>query len=82
MIRAESERRSPARRSPYVILMVPLLVESGGYRERVDRIAVVDCAEATQIARVMSRNGLPGPKSSASWRRRRRAPSAWRRPTT
>ena len=39
--------------------MVPLLVESGSYRERVNRVAVVDCREATQIARVMSRNGLP-----------------------
>jgi dephospho-CoA kinase len=45
--------------SPYAILMVPLLVESGDYRKRVERIAVVDCAEATQIARVMNRNGLP-----------------------
>ena len=61
MIRAESERQvaTGAARAPYVILMVPLLVESGDYRKRVDRIAVVDCAEATQIARVMSRNNLP-----------------------
>jgi len=47
-----------AARSPYAILMVPLLVEAGSYRKRVNRIAVVDCAEATQIARVMRRNGL------------------------
>ena len=60
MIRAESERLLAAddARPPYAILMVPLLVESGDYRKRVDRVAVVDCAEATQIARVMSRNGL------------------------
>jgi len=59
MIREESERRLAAGAgAPYAILMVPLLVESGNYRQRVDRIAVVDCAEATQIARVMSRNGL------------------------
>jgi dephospho-CoA kinase len=60
MIRSESERRvtAGALHAPYVILMVPLLVESGDYRTRVDRIAVVDCAEATQIARVMSRNKL------------------------
>ena len=62
MIRRESERllAADAARSPYAILMVPLLIEAGSYRERVDRIAVVDCAEATQIARVMSRNGLTG----------------------
>jgi len=59
LIRAEGERRIAAAASPYVILMVPLLVESGSYRERVNRVAVVDCREATQIARVMSRNGLP-----------------------
>ena len=60
MIRAESERQllASAAGSPYAILMVPLLVESGDYRKRVQRIAVVDCAEATQVARVVSRNGL------------------------
>lgn len=62
LISAESERQLRAATagsgSPYAILMVPLLIESGDYRKRVDRIAVVDCAVATQIARVMSRNGL------------------------
>lgn len=60
MIRSESECQvaTGAARAAYVILMVPLLVESGDYRKRVNRVAVVDCAEATQIARVMSRNKL------------------------
>lgn len=58
MIRTESDRRVAAADSPYVILMVPLLVESGNYRERCQRIAVVDCTVDTQIARVMARNGL------------------------
>jgi dephospho-CoA kinase len=60
LIRAESERRlaENSAGSPYAILMVPLLIEAGNYRERVNRIAVVDCAEATQVARVMKRNGL------------------------
>ena len=44
--------------APYVILMVPLLVETGAYREQTQRIAVVDCATETQIRRVMARNGL------------------------
>lgn len=57
-IRVESERRVAGADSPYAILMVPLLVESGSYRERVNRVAVVDCREETQIARVMQRNGL------------------------
>ena len=59
LIRAETERQVAARGdAPYVMLVIPLLVESGTYRERVDRIAVVDCPEETQIARVMARSGL------------------------
>lgn len=60
LIRSESERQlaAAAERAPYAIFMVPLLVESGDYRTRVDRVLVVDCSEATQIARVMRRNGL------------------------
>ncbi|HWW71762.1 MAG TPA: dephospho-CoA kinase [Duganella sp.] len=38
---------------------MPLLVESGAWRERVARILVVDCREEVQIARVMARNNLP-----------------------
>ena len=62
MIRSESERRLASADSPYAILMVPLLVESGDYRKRVDRVAVVDCREQTQIDRVMQRNGLSRPE--------------------
>ena len=40
------------------MLVVPLLLESGAYRERVDRILVVDCDEDVQIARVTARSGL------------------------
>ena len=43
---------------PYAVLVVPLLIESQHYRQRVDRICVVDCPEEQQIARVMSRSGL------------------------
>jgi len=39
-------------------LVVPLLVESGTYRERVARLCVVDCPEDVQVARVMQRSGL------------------------
>ena len=58
LIRTESERQLAAATAPYAILVVPLLIEAGDYRKRVNRITVVDCAEATQIARVMSRSGL------------------------
>ncbi|MEO5931964.1 MAG: dephospho-CoA kinase [Duganella sp.] len=43
----------------YVIYAVPLLVESGAWRERVARILVIDCREEVQISRVMARNNLP-----------------------
>lgn len=44
--------------APYALLVVPLLVERPGWRERVDRVLVVDCPESLQIERVMARNGL------------------------
>lgn len=61
LIRAESQsrcERALAQGAPYAVLVVPLLVESGNYRSRVSRVAVVDCAESTQVARVMARSGL------------------------
>ncbi|WP_407279682.1 dephospho-CoA kinase [Aromatoleum evansii] len=58
-IGAESARQVGAARSPYVVLVVPLLVESGKYRERCDRLCVVDCPVEVQIARVMTRSRLP-----------------------
>jgi len=58
MIREESERRRAAATSAYVILMIPLLVESGDPRRRCDRVLVVDCPEAEQVRRVMLRSNL------------------------
>ncbi len=44
---------------PYVVLVVPLLVESlARWRDRVERIVVVDCAPELQVSRVMRRSGL------------------------
>ena len=43
---------------PYVIFVVPLLIESGTWVERVSRVLAIDCSEATQVARVMARNQL------------------------
>jgi dephospho-CoA kinase len=65
MIRDEAERRSAEACAPYVVLVVPLLVESGGYRSRVQRVAVVDCPEETQVARVMARSGLSAGEARA-----------------
>lgn len=58
MIRELAGERCRQAVSPYVILAVPLLVESGTYRQRCDRVVVVDCPESLQISRVMARNGL------------------------
>ncbi len=58
MIRAQTNEFLQAARSPYVMLMVPLLVESQDYRQRCQRILVVDCAEEQQIERVKARSGL------------------------
>lgn len=41
-----------------LVFDVPLLVESGRWRQQLDRVLVVDCDEATQVTRVMARNGL------------------------
>lgn len=57
-IRRLADERCRAATAPYVILAVPLLIESGSYRQRCKRILVVDCPEELQIARVMARNGL------------------------
>ena len=58
MIREESLRLIAGARGPYVIHVVPLLVESPDYRSRVDRVLVIDAPEELQVERVRSRSGL------------------------
>ncbi|MFM0039688.1 dephospho-CoA kinase [Paraburkholderia strydomiana] len=58
LIRAETRREQREARGPYVIVVVPLLVESGSWKHRVNHVLTVDCSVETQIARVMSRNGF------------------------
>lgn len=58
LIRSETERETREARGPYVIVVVPLLVESGAWKTRVNRVLTVDCSVETQIARVMRRNGF------------------------
>ncbi|MGE5471173.1 MAG: dephospho-CoA kinase [Bacteroidota bacterium] len=58
LIRQISAERCAEARAPYVILAVPLLVESGNYRQRCQRIAVVDCPEDLQVERVRARSGM------------------------
>jgi dephospho-CoA kinase len=58
LIREESKRRIAAATGPYVVHVVPLLVESPDYRRRVDRVLVVDAPEEIRVARVRERSGL------------------------
>jgi dephospho-CoA kinase len=51
--------------APYVVVVIPLLVETGNYRERLDRVLVVDCPESLQVERVRARSGLSAEEVSA-----------------
>ena len=41
-----------------IVYDIPLLVESGRWRQQLDRVLVVDCEPETQVARVVARSGL------------------------
>ncbi|MGY0197545.1 dephospho-CoA kinase [Leptothrix sp. BB-4] len=60
MIRRLTQARADAGAPGQVrVFDVPLLVESGRWREQVHHVLVVDCSVETQVARVMQRNGWP-----------------------
>ncbi|MDP3716028.1 MAG: dephospho-CoA kinase [Burkholderiales bacterium] len=44
--------------APYVLLVVPLLLETGAYRDLIRRVVVVDCDEALQVSRTIARSHL------------------------
>ena len=61
LVAQESERQvqaAVAAGARCIVFDIPLLVESGRWRRQVDRVLVVDCEPATQVARVQSRSGL------------------------
>ncbi|HZR03495.1 MAG TPA: dephospho-CoA kinase [Burkholderiales bacterium] len=58
LIRAEATKALEAAQTPYAVVVVPLLIESGDYRKMVDRIVVVDCDERSQVERVVRRSAL------------------------
>lgn len=77
LIGIEATRRATGA-SGTVVFDVPLLVESGRWRARVDKVLVVDCSEATQAERVAARPGWTREAALAviaqqASRRRRRA---------
>lgn len=56
LIRDLAENAADAATGSYPIFVVPLLVESGRWKDRVSRVLVVDCPEDVQIRRVVLRN--------------------------
>jgi dephospho-CoA kinase len=62
LIRQETIRQAKqliANKAPYLVFVVPLLIESGNWLALLDYLVVVDCPEEVQIERVMHRSKLP-----------------------
>ncbi len=60
LVSQATERQAEAASARHAVLVfdVPLLVESGRWRARLDRVLVVDCPPDTQVQRVVARSGL------------------------
>lgn len=58
LITAACQVQADATDGLYVVFVVPLLVESGHWIARVDRVCAVDCEPDTQVQRVQRRSGL------------------------
>ncbi len=56
MIGAEAQRQAAASQG-VVVFDVPLLTESSHWRQRCERILVIDCRAETQVQRVVARSG-------------------------
>jgi dephospho-CoA kinase len=57
-VRLWLQQRALADTGPYCLLAVPLLAEHIGHYRWVDRVLVVDVDEATQIRRLIARDGI------------------------
>jgi dephospho-CoA kinase len=58
LIRTEVSRRTALFCGPYGIIVVPLLLETGGYHEMIRRVLVIDSSEDAQLERTIARTGL------------------------
>jgi len=63
-IRAQTLARIESIDAPYVIVVVPLLVETG-FSSLVDRILVVDCPRQAQLQRLLARDGITRSEAEA-----------------
>ncbi|QNF16427.1 dephospho-CoA kinase [Aeromonas jandaei] len=64
LIRSEMQRQCAAARSPYSLLVVPLLVENK-LTGLANRVLVIDVDEATQIERTCRRDGVTSEQAKA-----------------
>jgi len=80
VIRGEADRQLAQAKGPYSLVAVPLLFETRGYLERVDRVLVVDSPEGMQEKRTAQRSALADAEvrriMAAQWPRWRRLQSA------
>ena len=58
LIRERTRAAVAGARAPYVIVVVPLLFETGACLDLVARVLVVDCEEGEQVRRVVARSGI------------------------
>ena len=58
LIRERTRAAVAAARAPYVVVVVPLLFETGACLDLVHRVLVVDCEEDEQVRRVAARSGI------------------------
>lgn len=65
LIRSETELAATTASGAYLLFVVPLLVESGIWKQRLSRVLVVDCAEQLQVLRVVKRSALAEPQVRA-----------------
>ncbi|CAJ0992048.1 Dephospho-CoA kinase [Sodalis praecaptivus] len=57
LIKRQTEQQLRSARAPYLLWVVPLLIENN-LQQRADRVLVVDVAREVQIARTLSRDGV------------------------
>ncbi|RPJ48494.1 MAG: dephospho-CoA kinase [Betaproteobacteria bacterium] len=57
-IREHARHQVAQSAAPYVLLVVPLLLETGGYRDLIQRVLVIDCDESLQIIRARQRSQI------------------------
>jgi dephospho-CoA kinase len=65
LIRADMERQASTVKGPYLVMAIPLLIEGGRARDRVDRVLVVDVDEALQLQRVQARDACSAEQARA-----------------